>query len=496
MKAFGEGKRVPVCLFFTCLLAYLLVWSGHHYSIDGVQMFQSAKALAFRGSFRMEPPIVWGDQVIHVSKYAVGLPALYVPILWLLGLTVFNGDPIMQNTPFQAGSLYNKALLADPAYRYASLLHPLVTALTAVLLYLFAMRLGFSKKKSAAAVLIFGLASPALPYAKFDFSQPLCALFLLAALYCLAAARESGKDKWLVLSGVASGMLLLTRNEFLLLQFGLLLPGVFWIFSPGKPNGWKRAARAAAVYAFSAAPWIMAVFVLNRIRFGSWFSMGYPVLKFAFNIPRILTALAGNMVSPGRGMLIFFPAVIFSFFSWPKIRKDKMHSLMLVSIAAAFLFYSVWKKWGAGVCWGPRFMIPYLSLLSVLSLSGFESMTILSSRVKAAAGAILVAMGGIFSLQGSLFDFIPFYSAISPSAVPVGREDYHFFWRYSPLANGWRGLPRPAEFDIFWLRHSAGVDGFLLTMLLLAVGLAVLAVFWVRFFQRHPAAVREISICR
>lgn len=484
MKAVMEGKRIPLGLFVTCLLAYLLVWSGHHYSIDGMLLFQTAKPLAFKGSLRMEPPVVWGSQVVHVSKYGVGLPALYAPVLWLLGLTVLNGEPILRNAPFQLGVRYNKALLADPAYRYASLLHPLVTALTAVLLYWFAVRLGFSQKKSVAAALIFGLASPALPYAKFDYSQPLCALFLLAAFYGLASARESGKVKWLALSGVASGMLLLTRNEFLFLQFGLLLPGIFWIFSPGKLNGWRQAARAAAVYACSTAPWIIVLFSLNRIRFGSWFSTGYPVLKFAFNVPRILAALTGNLVSPGRGMLIYFPAVIFSVFCWPRVRKNKVLAVMLAAIAAAFLFYSVWKKWGAGICWGPRFLIPYLPLLSVLSLSGFESMTILPGRARATAAGILVALGGIFSLQGSLFNFNPYYQAIFISGVRPGIGDYNFSWRYSPLVSGWGGLFQPAKYDVFWLRSYAGGDGSLWPLFLLGIGLGVLAASWLKYFKR------------
>ncbi len=484
MKAVIEKKRILLCLFFTCLLAYLLLWSGHHYSIDGMLMFQSAKALAFKGSFRMEPPVAWGSQVFRVSKYGIGLPVLYVPVLWLMEMTFFKGDPAVRNTPFQADLPFNEALLADPAYRYASLLHPLVTALTAVLLYLFSVRLGFSEKKSAAVALIFGLASPALPYAKFDYSQPLCAFFLLGAFYCLVAARKSGKDKWLILAGISSGMLVLTRNEFLLFQFNLLLAGVYWLNFQGKLDRMGPQARAVALYFCSAAPFIISLFVVNRLRFGSWISMGYPASKIASGVLRPFYALTGNLVSPGRGMLVFFPAALFSFFCWPQLRKNKIIAVMLASVAAAFLLYSTWKNWGAGVCWGPRFMIPYLPLLSILSLAGFESMAILSARVKAFAGIFLVALGGIFNLQGSLFDFLPYYVAVFKSGVQLGYGDYNFVWRYSPLVNGWGGVPHPEQYDLFWLRHSGGVNGSLLFPLLLGIGISALLVFWWNFFRR------------
>ena len=478
-----KGRRVPLLVFATCLLACLLVWSGHHYSIDGILLFQTAKPLAFRGSLRMEPPVVWGSQVVHVSKYAVGLPSLYVPVLWLLNLTVFHGDPILKRTPFQAGSPYNQALLADPAYRYASLLHPLVTSLTALLLYLLAVRLGNGRKISAAAALVYGLASPALPYSRFDYSQPLCALLLLAAFCCLAVARGSGKTKWLLLAGVASGMLLLTRSEFLVLLFGPLLPGIFWTFAPPRPGGWRQGATAAAAYAAAAAPWILLLLVLNRVRFGSWLSTGSSVAEFTFALPRILAGLAGNLVSPGRGVLLFFPALIFSLFCLRRARKDRLQAVMLAATAAAFLFYSSRLKWGAGICWGPRFMIPYLPLLALLALSGFASLTILPSRVKAVTGAFLVGLGGIFSLQGSLFNYLPYYNAMVRSGVRIGLGDYHFLWRHSPLLNGWRDLLRPDRYDIFWLRHAAARGGDHWPLLVLLGGLSVCAVFWWRFFR-------------
>ncbi len=485
MEAVTKARRIPLCIFATCLLAYLLVWSGHHYSFDGIQLFQTAKPLAFRGSLRMDPPMVWGSHVARVSRYGVGMPALYAPVLWLLDLTVFPGDPVLRRTPFQAGSAYNPALLADPAYRYASLLHPLVTALTAVLFYLLALRLGNGTRGSAAAALVYGLASPALPYARFDYSQPLCALLLLAAFYCLAAARGSGKTRWLLLAGVASGMLILTRAEFLVLLFGLLLPGILWIFAPPRRGGWRQGARAVAAYAAAAAPWILALPVLNRVRFGSWLSTGYSVAEFTFSLPRILAGLAGNLVSPGRGVLFFFPALLFALFCLPRARKDRLQAVMLAAAAAAFLFYSSRLKWGAGICWGPRFMVPYLPLLSLLGLSGFAGLTILSSRVKAVAAAVLVGLGGIFSLQGCLFNFLPYYNAIFRSGVRIGLGDYHFLWRHSPLLNGWKDLLRPEKYDIFWLRHAARGGGHW-PLLVLLCGLGVCAVSWLRFFK-EPA---------
>jgi hypothetical protein len=477
-------------VFFTCLLVYLLVWSGHHYSIDGMLMFQSAKSMAFRHSFQMDPPLVWGSAAHHVSRYAIGLTAAYIPVLWLLRLTLFRSKPIVRNVPSQAGVHYNKELLDDPAYLYASLLHPLVTALTALLVYFFAARLGFAKKSSAAIALIYGLGSPALPYAKFDFSQPLCAFFLLGAFYGMIAASESGKERWLVLAGISSGLMALVRSEFLIFQFSLLLAGVFWLHAQDKLAGRGPQIRAGAVFACSALPLILLIFAVNRIRFGSWFFMGYSPSEFELNPLRFLVALAGNLVSPGRGILIFFPAAWFIFFCWPRVRKSKICVIMLASAGTGLLLYSLWRDWAAGESWGPRFLVPYLPLLAILGLAGFETVTILSGRIKSIAAISLAAMGVFFGLQGSLFNFLPYYNELFRSGVLPGSGDYNFVLRYSPLVGGWRELFSPLKYDIFWLRHPSGAKGFsLVILLLLAICLAALAVFWWKFFKR-PAIAR------
>ena len=341
LKILIKNNTVPLSVFFTCLLVYLLVWSGHHYSIDGMLMFQSAKSLAFKQTFRIEPPLVWGSGTHHISRYALGLTVAYIPVLWLLKLTLFKGNPIVQSTPFQAGILYNKKLLTDPAYRYASLLHPVITALTALLVYLFAARLGFSKKKSAVVALIFGLGSPAMPYAKFDFSQPLCAFFLLGAFYCLVAARDSEKDKWLVLAGISSGMMALTRNDFLIFQFSLLLAGIYWLYAQGKLTAMGPQVRAMAVFVCSALPFIFLIFAANRVRFGSWFFMGYALSEFEFNLLRLPVALAGNLISPGRGILDIFSCSLVHFFLLAQRQKSKnlLHHAGFLCCRSPFLFY-------------------------------------------------------------------------------------------------------------------------------------------------------------
>jgi 4-amino-4-deoxy-L-arabinose transferase-like glycosyltransferase len=141
----------------------------------------------------------------------------YMPILWALSKTVFAGDVSLTQTPYNPDMPYNLELLSNRPYLYSSFLNILVTSVTAMLLFRFAVELGFSKRKAAAAALVFGIGSPAAAYAKYDYAQPLASLLLLCAFLCLAVARQRNTRRCLFLSGLSLGLLVLTRVEMLIL---------------------------------------------------------------------------------------------------------------------------------------------------------------------------------------------------------------------------------------------------------------------------------------
>src|SRR5207244_1763432 len=67
----------------------------------------------------------------------------------------------------------------------------LVTALAAVIVFYFAIRLGYTERLSLAAALLFGLTTIVWPYTRTFFREPLTMLTLIAAAYCLHRWREA-----------------------------------------------------------------------------------------------------------------------------------------------------------------------------------------------------------------------------------------------------------------------------------------------------------------
>ena len=180
----------PALIFLTCSVVYFIFWSGHHYSVDGVVMFEYAKALLFKGSLFIDPPLIWGTRFV-TSKWPIGLSILYMPVLAILASTVFRGDPHIFTIPNDPSSVYSSSLFFNRPYMYSAWINPLVTALTAVLVFSLGLSLGLTKRQSCIAALIFGLFSPAAAYARFDFAQPLASLLLLAAVLFFTQARNS-----------------------------------------------------------------------------------------------------------------------------------------------------------------------------------------------------------------------------------------------------------------------------------------------------------------
>ena len=119
---------------------------------------------------------------------------------------------------------------------------------------------------------------------------------------------------------------------------------------------------------------------------------------------------------------------------------------------------------------------------------------LLPTRVKTLAGILLVSLGAAFSLQGSLVDFLPYYNKIFNSGVCPGLGDYNFALRYSPLVGGWRELFSPLKCDTFWFGNLFGAKGFsLVVLLILAISLGALMVFWWNFFKK-VVGNREICV--
>jgi hypothetical protein len=99
----------------------------------------------------------------------------------------------------------------------------------------------------------------------------------------------------------------------------------------------------------------------------------YELSKLSFDT--FWLALAGNLISPSRGLLVFVPVLFFVAYLLIRYRSEISHSRLTVMslgiVAVHLIMVSGFAPWYAGHCYGPRYstgIVPFLSLLGILSV--------------------------------------------------------------------------------------------------------------------------------
>lgn len=121
---------------------------------------------------------------------------------------------------------------------------------------------------------------------------------------------------------------------------------------------------------------LFAVFlVFNLSEYGSVLPYYFNPTRLGTSLNTFLTALAGNLVSPSRGLFVFSPFLLFGFHGMYLGLKDHRFRLLsqaLIVIAVLHLVsVSLFPHWWGGHCYGPRFMsdiIPVVFFFLFLSL--------------------------------------------------------------------------------------------------------------------------------
>jgi hypothetical protein len=391
-------------LFAFCALLYTLTSAGRFNSTDGRDVYNTAQSLLLRHSLDIPPDIgtFIGRGGAFYAKYGIGQSLVEIPLA-LLDLLA------------QALRLFTSA-----PQLFASMTNAWITAAAVVVLYQLARDLAYSQRAALTTALVYALATPAWPYAKLDFSEPLLALLLLLAALGAHRFASTWRLCWIALVGAALGYAILTKYAAVIFAplFAVYLVYA-WRLDARVPKALGRSMLAVAAYCGPVVAGAAATLAVNWARSGSpWFT-GYAAFERPLNqsIPLTLNAAAALLASPRYGLLFFATPVLLGPVGFAALRRR--HPLeawgIVVLSGATLLLYATYPTWYAGWTWGPRFLVPIVPFLMLLAAELF-SLEIPSSRVVLWTRLMLLA-GLAEQLLGVLVNYRAPYDLL-PWALP------------------------------------------------------------------------------
>ena len=337
------------------LAGYLLTYGGRFHVIDEASIYAMSDNLARRGSLDTNqlvwtqwvraPREVQGDFGPSGDLYSKkGFGASLLPAL-LIRLATLRTDWGLVYAAFFANAL--------------------VTALGALVLAALVRRLGYRPGTALIMGGVYGLATLAMPYARTLFGEPTVALALLATLYGLRRSVATRSAGWSLAAGAALGLAICPRaiNAPLIVLFALYL----WQSS--------RDRRLLVVFlASSLACGLGGYAWYNAYRFGSPLVTGYQFSQGeSFSTPPWI-GFYGLLFSPFRGLFWFSPILLAAPFGivrwWARHRWETLVALCLSGFY--ILLFSAWWMWWGGFAWGPRFLLPVVPFILLLTAPLWE----------------------------------------------------------------------------------------------------------------------------
>lgn len=165
-------------------------------------------------------------------------------------------------------------------------------------------------------------------------------------------------------------------------------------------------------YAVTGALWLLLFVIYSWHYFGQLFP-NYYHLGAQLNIRSLLIAVAGNLVSPSRGVLVFVPWLLFVGFLLIRYRSQiPSRRLVILSVSVIVLhliLVSTFPIWWAGYSFGPRFLtdvVPWFVLLAIMGVKGMltsyeHHSSAFYKGAQVLAGAIILAVSIFIHARGA-----------------------------------------------------------------------------------------------
>ena len=357
--------RVALLLFLFLNCVYLLTSTGRVRSMDEIDSVLQADSLLLRHTTAI-PQVVNSSILgfgktdrhgIQRSAWPAGHALLVLPwhalghylLAKLPGITPDNAD-----LAFTAATCWSSATFS---------------ALAVAAYFLLVLGLGLDPQSSLACSLLLGFSTPVFVYSGWLYSEPASvAIFLIAALLLF------GPGKPIPLSHLLFASLLLAfsihvRPNNMVTVFVFL--GAAFVLDRSNGEAKFRYRTTAVLVAMVAASGTLYL-ARNYAFFGNPFDFGVPATDVtgkeleSWHNP-VWKGVFGFLFSPGKSAILFCPAIILGIIGLPLLWQRNRPLAVLCGTAPLvnLFFFSFRTQWEGGYCYGPRYLVVSLALLTV-----------------------------------------------------------------------------------------------------------------------------------
>jgi len=412
-------------IFVFAFGAYLVTGGGRVVGSDEVTMLELSRAMLHGHLDVPEGATLRGPDGKDYTKNAAGQAVLALPL-------VAAGEWVA-----------HAARLDEPrrslAVRFvASIFNAIVTALLLAGFYAAARSLGIGGVAALAATLLLGFTTPVWVYAKSFMAEPLQALGLLLALAGGAVAETRAARR---LAAIGFFLAVSVKASMGPVALVCVLPLLT-----------IRGGRGIVPVLVAAALALAGHLLYDLARFGNPLETGYgaQATPAAYTTP-LLVGLYGLLISSGKGVLWYAPAIALALPGWNRLRRSEPSGRRAAfGIAGAWLvalaLYATFEHWAGDGSFGPRYLVPLLPLAFLAVAFAIDRGSRALRRAAWVLGALglLVQIGGVSIHYGAEMREVGDYPYTRALNDPRFMSESHFNPAFSPIAAHWRMLLRNA----------------------------------------------------
>jgi hypothetical protein len=490
------SPQVILLMTFACF--YFAVGPGNFFAVDEVMEEETAQALILRRSIDI-PVMVDSRFGRGRNWYTVkgpGLPMVSLPFVYL-GLRLDDAF----------GSLNGGQLAGPPvgpeeqplrwSGRLAISSALIVNAIAggAIVAVLFMIGTQLSPKPRAALLMAIaaGFATLVMSEATHFYQHELDALMVILAFYFFSRQKTEELDSVALFGGLSLGVAILARPDAVPAAVIIWLYGaaVAWKLVRDLPDRWSRMMRRTLLAAVGPLGAVAGSMYFNFLRFGSVLQFGYTEdrARFVLDVPQIVKAIAGYLVSPGLSVFLFAPPLILAVAVGRKAyrRWPLETSTLILAALSHLLMIASNKTWSGDLSYGPRYMLESIVLLMPLTLPAFEMAVERGRSPAAIAVGAVVFLGFIMQVIGVSVD-VDANEVKRIAAGIVAHNAWVFVPKASPVVYDLQDLVARRNLSPWAIRALAIPD---MALLLLIVLVAIVLLGGWLIFQYFRTAEGE-----